>query len=107
MNVVYDDSMEILKEAMQAVADGDRAAFSRLYDLTNHRLMGVALHILRRRDWAEELGVEPKGASVSAPPPDLKSGHPTGDDTLPCWLPTAPLLGIRTRPCPARPRGER
>ena len=47
--------MEILKEAMQAVADGDRAAFSRLYDLTNHRLMGVALHILRRRDWAEEV----------------------------------------------------
>ena len=40
---------------MQAVAGGDRAAFSRLYDLSSHRLMGVALHIVRRRDWAEEV----------------------------------------------------
>ena len=40
---------------MQAVADGDRAAFSRLYDLTSYRLMGVALYIVRRRDWAEEV----------------------------------------------------
>ncbi len=55
MNVIYEDSMENLRATMQAVANGDRAAFSRLYDLTSHRLLGVALHILRRRDWAEEV----------------------------------------------------
>jgi len=47
--------LEGLKETMQAVADGDRAAFASLYNLTSPRLMGVALYIVRRRDWAEEV----------------------------------------------------
>ena len=34
---------------------GDRAAFARLYQATSAKLYGVALRILRREDWAEEV----------------------------------------------------
>ena len=34
---------------------GDRAAFARLYQATSSKLYGVALRILRREDWAEEV----------------------------------------------------
>jgi RNA polymerase sigma-70 factor, ECF subfamily len=33
----------------------DRRAFSRLYEATSAKLFGVALRILRREDWAEEV----------------------------------------------------
>ena len=36
-------------------AKRDRAAFSRLYEATSAKLYGVALRILRREDWAEEV----------------------------------------------------
>ena len=68
---------------MQAVADGDHAAFSRLYELTSHRLMGVALQIVRRREWAEEVlqegyvSIWPKAASFD----------PVRGDVLP-WMST-------------------
>ena len=37
-----------------ACQTGDTAAFSGLYRLTSPQLFGLALRILRRRDWAEE-----------------------------------------------------
>ncbi|HSE73824.1 MAG TPA: sigma-70 family RNA polymerase sigma factor [Dongiaceae bacterium] len=37
-----------------ACQGGDREAFSGLYRLTSPQLFGLALRILRRRDWAEE-----------------------------------------------------
>jgi len=36
-------------------ANGDRAAFARLYEASAAKLHGVALRILRREDWAEEV----------------------------------------------------
>ena len=36
-------------------AKRDRGAFSRLYSRTSSKLFGVALRILRREDWAEEV----------------------------------------------------
>ena len=36
-------------------ARGDRQAFSRLYRSSSAKLFGVALRILRRQDWAEEV----------------------------------------------------
>src|SRR4029078_7817714 len=38
-----------------AVAEGDEAAFGRLYAATRAKLFGVVLRILRRRDLAEEV----------------------------------------------------
>ncbi|TQI80760.1 RNA polymerase sigma-70 factor (ECF subfamily) [Serratia fonticola] len=42
-------------ELMQAVALGDRRAFEQLYRLTSPRLFAVALRMLRRQSWAEEV----------------------------------------------------
>ncbi|MEO0363407.1 MAG: sigma-70 family RNA polymerase sigma factor [Pseudomonadota bacterium] len=39
---------------LAAVAEGDRAAFRRLFDLTSARLLAAALRIVGRRDLAEE-----------------------------------------------------
>ena len=39
----------------RSCACGDRAAFARLYQATSAKLYGVALRILRREDWAEEV----------------------------------------------------
>jgi RNA polymerase sigma-70 factor (ECF subfamily) len=44
-----------LAELLSATARGDRAAFARLYELTSGKLFALALGILRRRDWAEEV----------------------------------------------------
>jgi RNA polymerase sigma-70 factor (ECF subfamily) len=40
---------------LEASARRDRQAFGRLYSLTSAKLFGVALRILRREDWAEEV----------------------------------------------------
>lgn len=42
-------------ELMQAVALGDRNAFEQLYRHTSPRLFAVALRLLRRQSWAEEV----------------------------------------------------
>jgi RNA polymerase sigma-70 factor, ECF subfamily len=34
---------------------GSQAAFAALYDATSSRMMGVAMRLLRREDWAEEV----------------------------------------------------
>lgn len=44
-----------LARLLQATAHGDRAAFARLYELTAPRLLGAALHLMRRRDAAEDV----------------------------------------------------
>jgi RNA polymerase sigma-70 factor (ECF subfamily) len=46
---------ETLGQLLEASARRDRAAFARLYALTSAKLFGVALRILRRQDWAEEV----------------------------------------------------
>ena len=40
---------------LAACARRDRAAFGRLYEATSAKLYGVAVRILRREDWAEEV----------------------------------------------------
>ena len=45
---------DTLGALLQAAAGGDRQAFARLYDQTAPQLFGLALGILKRRDWAEE-----------------------------------------------------
>lgn len=44
-----------LDDLILATADGDERAFHRLYLATSDVLYGVALRILGRRDWAEEV----------------------------------------------------
>lgn len=44
-----------LADLIAATADGDRAAFRRLYDATAPKLLGVALRIVRSRAEAEEV----------------------------------------------------
>lgn len=46
---------DALRELLRRCAGRDRSAFDRLYRLTSARLFGVALRILRRDDWAEEV----------------------------------------------------
>jgi len=46
---------ETLSELIAASARGNEQAFARLYRATSATLFGVALRILRRRDWAEEV----------------------------------------------------
>jgi RNA polymerase sigma-70 factor (ECF subfamily) len=46
---------EELPSLLAACARRDRAAFERLYRATSPKLFGVALRILRREDWAEEV----------------------------------------------------
>jgi RNA polymerase sigma-70 factor, ECF subfamily len=45
----------LLGELLSRCALGDRAAFASLYQATSAKLYGVALRILRREDWAEEV----------------------------------------------------
>lgn len=47
--------VDALGELLARSALGDRAAFARLYQATSSKLYGVALRILRREDWAEEV----------------------------------------------------
>jgi RNA polymerase sigma-70 factor (ECF subfamily) len=44
-----------LEDLLARSAQGDRAAFRRLYQASAAKLHGVALRILRRGDWAEEI----------------------------------------------------
>jgi len=44
-----------LTTLLAASARGDEKAFARLYELTSAKLFGVALRLLRRRDWTEEV----------------------------------------------------
>ena len=44
-----------LVRLLAAVADGDQAAFERLYAATRAKLYGVVLRILRRADLADEV----------------------------------------------------
>ena len=44
-----------LQGLLAACARRDQAAFSRLYQATSAKLYGVAVRILRREDWAEEV----------------------------------------------------
>ena len=46
---------EALKQLLTACSRGDSAAFGRLYEATSAKLFGVAMRILRREDWAEEV----------------------------------------------------
>ena len=46
---------QTLDELLARSAQGDRAAFARLYHASAAKLYGVALRILRREDWAEEV----------------------------------------------------
>jgi len=46
---------EALSALLARSGGGDRRAFAELYRMTSAKLFGVALRILRRRDWAEEI----------------------------------------------------
>ena len=46
---------QVLAGLLAACARKDQAAFARLYQSTSSKLFGVALRILRRDDWAEEV----------------------------------------------------
>lgn len=46
---------EDLRRLLAACAGRDDAAFARLYEATSAKLFGVALRILKREDWAEEV----------------------------------------------------
>jgi RNA polymerase sigma-70 factor (ECF subfamily) len=49
------DKNERLKALLAACARRDRAAFASLYEATSAKLFGVAVRMLRREDWAEEV----------------------------------------------------
>ena len=49
------DRRAALEEALGKVADGERTALRRVYDLTSAKLLGVILHIVRDRDAAEDV----------------------------------------------------
>ena len=46
---------QVLAGLLAACARRDQAAFARLYQSTSSKLFGVAVRILRREDWAEEV----------------------------------------------------
>jgi RNA polymerase sigma-70 factor (ECF subfamily) len=46
---------ELLKNLLAASGNGDQQAFARLYQETSSKLFGVAIRIVRREDWAEEV----------------------------------------------------
>jgi RNA polymerase sigma-70 factor (ECF subfamily) len=49
------DKNERLKALLAGCARRDRAAFASLYEATSAKLFGVAVRMLRREDWAEEV----------------------------------------------------
>lgn len=49
---------ERLLDLIEACAEGNHAAFRRLYDLTSHRVFGIVLAVLRNRAAAEEVAQE-------------------------------------------------
>ena len=46
---------EELARLLQATARGDRHAFARLYELTAPKLLGAGVHLLKRRELAEDV----------------------------------------------------
>jgi RNA polymerase sigma-70 factor (ECF subfamily) len=46
---------DLLKDLLAASSNGDAQAFARLYQETSAKLFGVAIRIVRREDWAEEV----------------------------------------------------
>ena len=46
---------KLLENLLEACARRDQGAFARLYEVTAPKLFGVAVRILRREDWAEEV----------------------------------------------------
>lgn len=46
---------KLLENLLEACARRDQGAFARLYETTSSKLFGVAVRILRREDWAEEV----------------------------------------------------
>ena len=58
---------------LAACARRDRAAFARLYEATSAKLFGVALRILRREDWAEEV-LQECYVSIWTHAPDYRPG---------------------------------
>lgn len=61
----------LLAQLLAASARRDRRAFARLYDATSPKLFGVALRILRREDWAEEV-LQECYVSIWAHAPDYR-----------------------------------
>ncbi len=55
VSTVDADKNERLKALLAACARRDRAAFASLYQATSAKLFGVAVRMLRREDWAEEV----------------------------------------------------
>ncbi|WP_435084649.1 sigma-70 family RNA polymerase sigma factor [Gordonia hongkongensis] len=51
----YRGDGQLVAELLVLVADGDREAFTRLYDLTSSRIYGLAVRIVRDRHYAEEV----------------------------------------------------
>jgi RNA polymerase sigma-70 factor (ECF subfamily) len=49
------DKNERLRTLLAGCARRDRAAFASLYEATSAKLFGVAVRMLRREDWAEEV----------------------------------------------------
>ena len=64
---------EALAGWLAACARRDRAAFARLYQATSAKLFGVALRILRREDWAEEV-LQECYVSIWTHAPDYRPG---------------------------------
>ena len=46
---------KLLEDLLGECARKDERAFARLYETTSSKLFGVALRILRREDWAEDV----------------------------------------------------
>lgn len=53
--IEIDTRSDDLADALAQTALGDRAAFRRVYELTSHHLLGVAMRVLGRRDLGEEV----------------------------------------------------
>jgi len=47
--------VDSLEDLLEASAKGDEAAFAALYDAAAPQLFGLALRMLKRRDWAEDV----------------------------------------------------
>jgi RNA polymerase sigma-70 factor (ECF subfamily) len=62
-----------LEDLLARSAQGDRAAFRRLYQASAAKLYGVALRILKRGDWAEEV-VQECFVSIWARAGDYRAG---------------------------------
>jgi RNA polymerase sigma-70 factor, ECF subfamily len=65
---------QALEELLARTALGDRAAFGGLYRATAPKLFGVALRILRREDWAEEV-LQESYVSVWRHAPEYQAGR--------------------------------